>query len=84
MIAACSTNLGVCASDARQPDEAQSPTAQPRQEALRHLGAAVMGSRKTGSESGLEPGKREPCGLFPVKTSARKQRRLSPHGRHFH
>ena len=36
------TNLGVCASDARQPDEAQSPTAQPRQEALRNLGLCRM------------------------------------------
>ena len=41
------TQLGVCALAARQPDKAQSPTAQPRQEALRNLGSAVMGVSKT-------------------------------------
>ncbi len=47
--------------------ETESPTAQPHQEALRNLGSAVMGSRKTGSESGLELGKREQSGLFPAR-----------------
>jgi hypothetical protein len=37
------TNSKVCDSDARQPDEPQSPTAKPPQEALRDLGFAVMG-----------------------------------------
>ena len=64
------TQQGVCALGERPPPLAQSPTAQPHQEALRNLGSAVMGSRKTGSESGLELGKREHRGLFPTKAES--------------
>ena len=59
--------------------EAQFPRRQPHQEALRNLGSAVMGSRETGPEGGLEPGKREQRGLFPVKP--RLQWRRSEQGR---
>lgn len=76
MIAAGPPTREVCALGARPPALAQSPTAQPHQEALRNLGAAVMGSRKTGPEGGLELGKREQRGLFPLKTSALRNRIL--------
>ena len=47
MIAPHPTNSGVCAVGARQPTGAQSPTAQPRQEALRNRGSAVRGVSET-------------------------------------
>ena len=73
MIAHCPQTRESVPLGARPPTLAQSPTAQPRQEALRNLGSAVMGGRKTGPEGGLEQGKRKQRGLFPVKTSARKR-----------
>ena len=42
------TRLGVCALAARQPDNAQSPTAQPRQEGVTETSVSVeMGASKT-------------------------------------